>query len=289
MERALLVPEPYLVVLAEQVRALGFDTRRARLRQCDASARCLDLHTSSGVRGITRAPCGRRGLVVHLLSLIPQRRELRWECSEGCAGAVAFGRDGVEACLKCRDTLADTSFGARRVARRDTTSLLFFPRGAQLVVAPRGDRLTLVHIIDEALDLTIDADDLRRQVGARRRRRAERGAIPAQCPSAQLGTDVLVLVPLRDLLAKQLDPRPDLAEDVHDAHHLRLRVLEPRQRLFTTELKAARARGLLDHGAAIGRAEREDLVDQALADDDERVVGEVRAREKILKVAQTNP
>ena len=65
-------------------------------------------------------------------------------------------------------------------------------------------------------------------------------------------------------------------------------MLEPRQRLFTTELKAARARSLLDHGAAIGRAEREDLVDQALADDDERVVGEVRAREQILQVAQTN-
>src|SRR6185503_3272004 len=186
MERALLVPEPYLVVLAEQVRALGFDTRRARLRQCDASARCLDLHASSGVRGITRAPCGRRGLVVHLLSLIPQRRELRWECSEGCAGAVAFGRDGVEACLQSRHTLADSRFGARRVSRRDPAPLLFLARGTQLVVASRGDGLPFADVVDETFDLAIHADDLRGEVRARRRGRAEARLVPAQSAPAQL-------------------------------------------------------------------------------------------------------
>ncbi len=99
---------------------------------------------------------------------------------------------------------------------------------------------------------------------------------------------MLVLAPLCYLFPQQLDPWPDLAEDVHDPHELGLSVLETRQRFLTSQLKAARTRSFLDHCAAIGRTEREDLIDETLADDDERVVGEIRAGEQILKITQTN-
>jgi hypothetical protein len=99
---------------------------------------------------------------------------------------------------------------------------------------------------------------------------------------------VLVLIPLRDLFSQQLDPRTDLAKDVDDPHELGLRVLETRQGLFAPHLQPARTRSLLDHRSAIRRTEREYLVDQTLADDDERVVGEIGAGEQILKIAQTN-
>src|SRR2546430_2149616 len=89
-------------------------------------------------------------------------------------------------------------------------------------------------------------------------------------------------------IAVRLDARPDLAKDVVDPHELDLGGLEPVERFLPAQLQASRPGRLLDDGAPIRRTQREYLVDQTLADDDERVVGQVGAREEILKIAQAN-
>src|SRR5205814_1192089 len=99
---------------------------------------------------------------------------------------------------------------------------------------------------------------------------AERGLVPAERLAAKLGAHPLVLVPLPDLLAQDLHARPDLAKDVGDADHLRLGVLQAVERLLAAELQTARAGGFLDDRAPVRRPQREDLIDEALADDDER-------------------
>ena len=90
------------------------------------------------------------------------------------------------------------------------------------------------------------------------------------------------------MIAERLDPRANFSEDVVHAHELRFGGLQAAQRLFATKLQPPRAGGLLDDRAPIGRPERQDLVHQALSDDDEGVVGEVRAREQVLQIAEAN-
>src|SRR5439155_1188052 len=84
------------------------------------------------------------------------------------------------------------------------------------------------------------------------------------------------------------DSRTDLAKDVVHADELDLGGPQAVQRFFAAELEPSRPGRLFDHRAPIRRTEREYLIDKALADHDERVVGEVRAGEEILKIAQTN-
>src|SRR2546430_3925735 len=60
------------------------------------------------------------------------------------------------------------------------------------------------------------------------------------------------------------------------------------QRFLAPQLKPPCARSFFDDGAAIGGTQREDLVDQTLADHDERVVREVRTSEQILQIAQAH-
>ena len=159
-------------------------------------------------------------------------------------------------------------------------------RGAELLVRARRDVLGLGDMVREALDLAIDADQSGDELVALRRGRPERAAVPPERAASQVIPDDLVFRPLRRLLGEELDPWTDLAEDVDDPDELDLGVLDALQRVLAAHVQAAGARGLLDHDAPVGRPEREHLVDEALADDDERVVREVRAREEILQVAE---
>src|SRR5207247_2652873 len=128
--------------------------------------------------------------------------------------------------------------------------------------------------------------DLRCECRALFGRAAEAGLVPAQRLAPELRTHLLVLVPPRHLLAEHLHTRTDLAKDVGHAHELGLGVLQPVERLLTTQLQTSRARGLLDDRAPVRRAQREDLIDETLPDDDERVVREVRPSEEILQIAE---
>ena len=60
------------------------------------------------------------------------------------------------------------------------------------------------------------------------------------------------------------------------------------QRFLAPQLKPPCTRGFFDDRAAIGWTQREDLVNQTLADHDERVVREVRTREQILEIAEAH-
>ena len=93
-------------------------------------------------------------------------------------------------------------------------------------------------------------------------------------------------MPLRGLLAQHLDPGTDLTQDVDDAHELRLRGPQARQRVLATLVQTPDPRRLLDDEAPVRRPEREDLVDHALADERERVVREVGAGKQLHDVAQ---
>ena len=70
-----------------------------------------------------------------------------------------------------------------------------------------------------------------------------------------------------------------------DTTHMRREIEEiPEavERFLTAQLQPSRPSGFFDHCAAIGWPQREDLVDEALTDHDERVVREVRPGEQIL-------
>src|SRR5207244_8971962 len=100
------------------------------------------------------------------------------------------------------------------------------------------------------------AFDLRGERGALLRGVAEGGLVPAERLAAELGANLLVFVPLPDLLAQDLHARPDLAKDVGDADHLGLGVLQAVERLLAAELQTARAGGLLDDRAAVRWSQR---------------------------------
>jgi hypothetical protein len=156
----------------------------------------------------------------------------------------------------------------------------------QLVVGAGRDALGLGDVVGEALDLAVDAREARDELVALHRGRTERTPVPAERAPAQIVADDLVLGPLRGLLREELHAWPDLAKDVDDTHELDLGVLQALERVLAPHLEPARTGRLLDHDAPIGGAQRENLVHEALADDDERVVREVRAREQILQIAQ---
>ena len=151
---------------------------------------------------------------------------------EGRAGSFALRRDGNKARLEPGDALADRCFRGRGVRRSDPAALFFLPRRAQVLVGPCRRRLALGHVVGETLDLLVDADDLRREIGTLIGRRAERRLVPAQCASAELVANRLVLIPLGSLIAERLDSRTDLAKDVVHPDQLRVRELHSLECLF---------------------------------------------------------
>src|SRR5439155_642584 len=90
-ERALLVAQPDLVALAEQMRALGLDARGTCLRERDARARRLLLGDTGGVGELARASRPRGGFRVDTASAFAQGRELPGEGRERRAGAARHG------------------------------------------------------------------------------------------------------------------------------------------------------------------------------------------------------
>src|SRR5207249_1837046 len=122
-------------------------------------------------------------------------------------GALALRRDGNKARLEPGDALADRCFRGRGVGGGDAATLLLLPCRAQILVGPCRRRLALRHVVGETLDLLVEADDLRREIGTLIGRRAERRLVPAQCAPTKLVADRLVLVPLGSLIAERLDSR----------------------------------------------------------------------------------
>src|SRR5207245_1627139 len=110
-ERALVVAQPDLVALAEQMRALGLDARGACLRERDARARRLLLGDTGGVGVLARAARPRGGLRVDAAPAFAQGRQLRGERRERRAGPLALGGDRREARLERGHALADARFG----------------------------------------------------------------------------------------------------------------------------------------------------------------------------------
>ena len=268
------------------MRALGLDARGTCLRERDARARRVLLGDTGGVGELARASRPRGGFRVDTASAFAQGRELRGEGRERRAGPLAFGGDRREARLERGHALADARLGGCRVRRRDAAALLFFARGEELLLGAGGRGLALPHVVVEAVDLAVDAHDPRRELRPLLGRVAERRAIPAERAPAQLGTDRLVLRPLRRLLAQRLHARADLAEDVVHADELRFRELHPLKRFLSSQLQPPGPGGLLDDGAPIGGAQGEDLIGETLAHDDEGVVGQIRAGEKVLQIAE---
>ena len=83
--------------------------------------------------------------------------------------------------------------------------------------------------------------------------------------------------------------RPQLGDDVLDPREVRLGLDELLLRAAPAALVAADAGDLLEQRPPLLGPQRERLVDHALADEQERVVGEVRGIEQVDEVAQADP
>ncbi len=107
-----------------------------------------------------------------------------------------------------------------------------------------------------------------------------------QLVGLQLGEEILIALRLARLALQRIDLAAHLAEDVLDAEEVRLGVLELAERLFLLAFEFGDARRLLEDGAAVLRAGREDLVDLPLLHD--RVGGPADAgvHEELVDVAQ---
>ena len=131
----------------------------------------------------------------------------------------------------------------------------------------------------------------------RRRRRAAAGRPPrasgrARPASSAVGELVAGGAPRRLLLGLGGQParlRPELGEDVLDAREVRLGLGELLLGLAPAALVAADAGDLLEQRPALLGPERQRLVDHALADEQEGVVGEVGGVEQVDEVAQPDP
>ncbi len=123
--------------------------------------------------------------------------------------------------------------------------------------------------------------------------RPTRGFVPADVGSEdeRLGQLVACREPCRLLLRLGREPaglRPQLTEDVLDASQVRLRLDELVLRLAATPLVTTDPRDLLEKRAALLRAKGERLVDHALPDEQERVVGQMSRVEQVDQVAQAD-
>ena len=83
--------------------------------------------------------------------------------------------------------------------------------------------------------------------------------------------------------------RSELGDDVLDPGEVRLRFGQLLLRLAATSLVAANTGDLFEQRAALLGPQRERLVDHALADEQECVVGEMRPVEQVDEVPQANP
>ena len=90
-------------------------------------------------------------------------------------------------------------------------------------------------------------------------------------------------------LAEPAGLRPQLGEDVLDPREVALGLGQLLLGLPPPSLVAPDAGHLLEQRPSLLRPQRERLVDHALADEQERVVGEVRAVEQVDEVAQPDP
>ena len=118
--------------------------------------------------------------------------------------------------------------------------------------------------------------------------------MPARpCRHEQRGGELVAgRAPRRLLLGLRRKParlRSELREDVLDATEVRLGFRELLLRLPSTPLVAPDAGDLLEQRPALLGPQRQRLVDHPLADEQERVVGEVRGAEQVDQVAQPHP
>ena len=94
------------------------------------------------------------------------------------------------------------------------------------------------------------------------------------------------------LLGQLAEPprlRPQLGEDVLDPREVRLGLAQLILRLAAPALVAADPGHLLEQRPALLRTQRERLVDHALADEQEGVLGEVRGVQEVHEVLQSDP
>ena len=172
------------------------------------------------------------------------------------------------------------------------------PRGARArAVRPRGERRGqrrgrgLGGVAASAIARSrCRARASRRRVGRGRRRRL----VPARVRGQQERRRQLVAGRLASRLLLGLGGqaprlRPQLGEDVLDPGEVRLGLGELVLGLPPAALVAPDAGDLLEQRPSLLRAQGEGLVDHALADEQERVVGEVRGIEQVDEVAQADP
>ena len=94
---------------------------------------------------------------------------------------------------------------------------------------------------------------------------------------------------LLGLLGQPAHLRAELAGDVTDAGKVGFRLDQASLRLTSSSLVAAYPGGLLEERPPLLRPQREGLVDHALADEQEGVVGEVRAVQQVEQIPQADP
>src|SRR2546423_1564680 len=183
-KRSLLVAEAQLVALPNEMRAFRLDAGGPRFGEGDARARRLLLRGAGAVGGVARAARRDRGFFIDARAPVAKVRELRRERGKGGPGALVLGPNGREARFEAGDAFARRRFNRCRVRRADAAQLFLLPCRAQILVRPGGRRLALGDVVGQAIDLLVDARDLRREIGALVGRRPERGLVPAQGATA---------------------------------------------------------------------------------------------------------
>ncbi len=126
-----------------------------------------------------------------------------------------------------------------------------------------------------------------------RLREAGRRLVPARvCRGEERGRELVADARSRRLLLclgrQSAGLRPQLGQDVVDAREVRLGFRELLLRLAAATLVASDPGDFLEQRPPFLGSQRQRLVDHALADEQERVVGQVRAIEQVDEVAQAD-
>ena len=153
----------------------------------------------------------------------------------------------------------------------------------------RGDPLGRRQIGHRGIDVGPGTFAARRRLGRTGRDLVPAGVRIEQERRGQLLADRGPAGLLFGLGGKPSDLGSKLGEDVLDTREVRLRLDELLLRLAPAALVATDAGDLFEEGPAFLGAQRQGLVDHALADEQERVVGQVRRIEEVDQVAQPDP
>ena len=272
----------------------------ARRSAASSSPRARDAARSepSSVERLARATGRRRP------ARPPAPGPARAPAPPGCAAAAATSASAAarSSAIRCRSRAAAAISPVARASR--SPSAVRSARAASCTTR-RSRSCSARSAIEVAMPATDDSAassaSSDRSVSARRasRRRSASAARPAascQRPCAAAISAAASSSPavepgrlLLGLLAEPAGLRPELGEDVLDAGEVRLGLGELLLGLAAAALVAPDPGDLLEQRPALLGPQRERLVDHALADEQERVLGEVRRVEQVDEVAQADP